>query len=241
MKKQFQILAATFITVALISCSKETITDPQPTGPGEIPVGKPGGTVDPLTVNLEGWFTFDNNVNDKAGKLADPISTTGAVKYGANRKGKGKSAIHLDGYSLKIKNVPQQTHMSMSFWFKSETFVQLYSKDMIDALGSGFHVAQPIQGAEGSIVIGPNSKISSRWFNSSEWNLFTMTYDGQSLTTWVNGLPQSAYFAGFIIPHLTDFVLGGNHGGEKWYGYLDDVRFYSRTLTQSDIYKIFNQ
>jgi hypothetical protein len=75
MKKQFQILAATFITVAFIPCSKEkpetnetAINEEVPTKPAE-----GGGNASPVSLNknLEGLYQFDGNLKEQTGKLAD--------------------------------------------------------------------------------------------------------------------------------------------------------------------------
>ena len=70
MKKQFQILAATFISVAIVSCSKQGVQMPetQQAAPEEIstitvPPGRP--ELDPLSIDLSGMYLFNGNLKDQ--------------------------------------------------------------------------------------------------------------------------------------------------------------------------------
>jgi hypothetical protein len=93
MKKQFQILAATFITVAFISCSKEKPETNETAINEEVPT-KPaggGGNASPVSLNknLEGLYQFDGNLKEQTGKLADAVPTalnTHGVIYTTDRK-----------------------------------------------------------------------------------------------------------------------------------------------------------
>ena len=99
MKKQFQILAATFITVAFISCSKGDINIPekqQIPAEEQTAANKSGGpiTIDPLSIGLEGRFEFNSNLKDQTKQLADGIaSRRGGASYGFDRKGNFKIAL----------------------------------------------------------------------------------------------------------------------------------------------------
>src|SRR5262245_45113436 len=122
MKKQFQILTTTIILGAIVSCSKETVNDSQTAMPEEISVKNSSAKpVDPLSVNLDGWYTFNNSsLKDKTGKLNDAsANSSDLIVFADDRNGKPKSAIYFDGnYGLRIFNVPRQTHSSISLWFK---------------------------------------------------------------------------------------------------------------------------
>jgi len=42
---------------------------------------------------------------------------------------------------------------------------------------------------------------------------------------------------------MTKYLLGYAHGdaGKFWKGIIDDLRYYSRTLSATDVQKLFNQ
>src|SRR6185503_9416345 len=114
MKKQFQILATTLIPVAIVSCSKQAIDNPQPaqSATEEISTSKSlsAKANDPLLMNLDGWFEFNGTLKDKLGNLPTGLYTNQGAIYTTDRKGKPKSAIKFDGtYGINLTQVPQQT------------------------------------------------------------------------------------------------------------------------------------
>ena len=82
MKKKFQILAATIITVAFISCSKEKVelTETPITTNEEIATSNTSNRplVDPLTIKLDGWFTFNATLKDQTKSLLMPYHPKGS-------------------------------------------------------------------------------------------------------------------------------------------------------------------
>src|SRR5262245_12376768 len=122
MKKQFQILAATFIIVALVSCSKESADISEKIQlPSEehTAANKPGSpfTIHPLSVKLDARFTFDYHLKDATNQLADGVPVGTMAKYTTDRKGKRYSALKPDGsFYVKIAKVPLQTATSISVW-----------------------------------------------------------------------------------------------------------------------------
>ena len=103
MKKQILIFAAAFVTVALVSCSKETFEKQNSEITEEIPTATQ--RPDPsLNKGLIGLFEFNSNLKDKTGKLADALpSLDNSATYTVDRKGMRGSAIKFDGkYGLAI-------------------------------------------------------------------------------------------------------------------------------------------
>lgn len=116
----------------IVSCNKEQTAKNKDSSPAELgQISKPNPLseripIDPLTVNLEGWFAFDGTLKDKAKKLLDAVATKRYVLYTTDRKGNFNSAIKFDStYGLKIKSVPQKTHTSLSVWFKPGSMTQV--------------------------------------------------------------------------------------------------------------------
>lgn len=245
MKKQFQILTTTIFTIAIVSCSKQGIEKPNTVQSAveEISTSSSSSSrIDPLLANLEGWFTFDNNLKDKAAKLADAIPTTRGVIYAKDRKGNVKSAIYFDStYGLKIKNVPQQTHTSISLWFKPSSTVQL-STHIAGSSYYGpkvFHASNKVGGA---VSVGSNTP--GAWagdINTFNWYHIVVTYDGSYVKVYLNNvLKVNMKFDGTIPSTLNDYFLGFEPDWYFWKGYVDDIRFYSRTLSASDVQNLYN-
>ena len=244
MKKQFQILAPIFITVVFISCSKETINKQQETAIEEISVKNSSAKpVDPLSINLEGWFAFNSSLKDKTGKLRDALSTNYTIFYVSDRKGKPKSAVNFDGtYGLRIFDVPQQTHTSLSLWLKPAN-ADPSSTHIAEGLSWGPKVYEYNGNLAGGVTNGTGTL--SSWMSglsSSQWHHVVVTYDGNYLKVYLNKvLKVNAQFVGTIGSSLIDYLIAHDTYGGRWVGYLDDVRFYSRTLTATDVQNLFNQ
>jgi hypothetical protein len=248
MKKQFQILAATFITVAFISCSKETIENQHVGYNEEITTqsNRPGQpiVIDPLSVKLEGWFPFNGTLKDKTNKLPDAVPTTRGYIFGGDRKGNLKSAMYFDStYALKISNVPQQTNTSLSVWVKFVYQSQFSRRFVGPNTGPGPAVVQKDDRYLGVVEIDTYGAFgnSSGWVTNDYWHHLAVTYDGTAIKFYTDGVLKSTYNkTGSISPTEVQYILGRDLLGRNWRGYIDELRFYSRTLSASDVQKLYN-
>jgi len=247
MKKQFQILAATFITVAFISCSKESaeISEQQQMSAEEQTASnKPGGpiTIDPLSVKLDAWFTFNNHLKDATGKLADGVSIGTSAKYITDRKGNRYSALKPDGsFHVKILNVPQQTNTSISVWVKTADLNQ--NKGIVNGNTQGLFVVQNPNKYVGGLTLVPPGGISittalPKDIVNNAWHHIALTYDGAAMKFYFDGaLTGTTNLPGSIAASLANYIVANGF----WKGAVDDLRFYSRTLSATDVQKLFNQ
>jgi len=249
MKKQFQILTTTIITVLLVSCSKETIekSDAVVKPMQEISTASSSSAnrpvIDPLTVNLEGSFQFNGDLKDQTKKLADGIPTSRVVTYTKDRKGNLKSAIYLDStYGIKIKSVPQQTKTSLSIWIKP---AHVWSSGLSYIAGSSAygpvmnHISDLLSGG---VVMNSTTPGGTSYFDNTAWRHLVVTYDGTDVKFYMNGiLTDTNHEPGFIPASSSEYFIGCLPGFNKWKGAIDDLRFYSRTLTATDVQKLFNQ
>ncbi|HEX6171916.1 MAG TPA: LamG domain-containing protein [Chitinophagaceae bacterium] len=256
MKKQFQILAATFITVAFISCSKGDINIPekqQIRAEEQTAANKSGGpiTIDPLSVGLEGRFEFNSNLKDQTKQLADGIaSRRGGASYGFDRKGNFKSALYLDGaYSVKLKDVPQQTNTSLSVWIKPSelnagggiAFTNSYWGPSLAQSGPNLACVVSLIGDTPYGVIQNNQGDYFGIYNTS-WHHVVIAYNGSYITVYINNvLKTSIPYTGSITQSLVEYIIGWAPIGKFWKGHVDDLRYYSRTLSAADVQKLYNQ
>ena len=245
MKKEILIIATVFTAVAFISCSKEKMGTMQLRSTDEITTASSSNsrTIDPLTVNLEGWFAFDNNLKDKTGKLPDGIASTRGIIYGTDRKGVAKGAIYFDSsYGVTLKLVPQQTHTSLSVWVKYASQMQ-GAISIIGAFDDGPKLAQAQNIFIGTVESQPNGASGgySGLMNNS-WHHVVVTYDGSILKMYVDNVVKvSMSWAGTITPRQVTYNLAHLWPTDFWKGYMDDLRFYSRTLSASDVSALYNQ
>jgi hypothetical protein len=79
----------------------------------------------------------------------------------------------------------------------------------------------------GDIGTGLNKTISDL-----NWHHLVVTYDGSSFKFYVDGvLSGSTNMPGSLASSLATYIIGNGY----WKGAIDDLRFYSRTLTASDV------
>ena len=268
MKKQLQILAAAFIVVAFISCSKEKteLAEPMSTINAETQtarsgVGRPNN--DPLVAKLEGRFEFDGDLKDKTGKLPGGLPTSrGATKYGEDRKGNANKALFLDGsYGIKLSNVPQQTNTSLSVWlYIGNEYSNEYTNPVYGKGPSLYHFHQynwyngdHTHNLSGGIILSESNsnpwadtQYTTEWWAWGNWHHFVVTYDGIDLMFYMDGEPVgwNTDYPAVITPHLENYQLGFYKiawNEDFWIGRMDDLRFYSHTLTPAEVQKVFNQ
>ena len=246
MKKQFSILAATFITVAFISCSKEKIetTEIPSTTSEEIATSNSSGRpqVDPLTIKLEGWFTFNATLKDQTKKLPNGISSKRLASFTYDRDGIANAALKLDStYFVKLSNVPQQTNTSISVWMKygNEVSYNAFIRPVV--AGAGF-AQYPSKNISAQVHTPFTHSAASTDLNTS-WHHLVVTYDGSTIRLYVDGSLNASALHSEPVPFgplLTDYMIGMHNNGTFWRGYIDDLRFYSRTLSASDVQKLYN-
>lgn len=247
MKKEILILATVFSTLVFVSCSKEGVMPEGTTHLNDEIVTSSNASknlpvINPLYLNLEGWFTFDNNLKDKTGKLADGISTSRGIIYTTDRKGNTKSALYLDGsYGVDISNVIQQTNTSLSVWVKYSALASHY---LVTPNGSGPALDQMNNkyfGVVGIQAFGTDGVVSGILDNN--WHHLVITFDGVYIRFYIDGaLAGTKLFNSAIAQVFVKYRLGYRpEQAGFWKGSLDDLRFYSRTLSASDVASLYNQ
>jgi len=250
MKKQITILATVFATVAIVSCSKEKMNGQGSEQRQEelttASVATSRTITDPLTVNLEGFFKFNKNLKDVTGKLKDgyqqPLTRTG-VAYTTDRFGIANAALKFDGsYWVNLPDVPQQTNTSVSVWIKR---TDLFSDIVIvSPNGKGPRVDQNNYVFRGLMQTGwLTPDVYSTPFMGSGWHHVVVTFDGNDLKLYVDAVYQGSMHNPFTFSkELVYYAIGGmDMEGNIWKGCMDDLRFYSRTLSSKDVLALYNQ
>ena len=246
MKKQFKSLAATFITVAFISCSKEKIemTEMPAITSEEIATSNSSNrpVVDPLTIGLEARFEFNGNLKCLGRGVADGVPSRRVPSYGPDRKGIFKSTLFLDGeYFVKLNDIPQQTNTSLSVWVKPSALDNGAYIVAHELWNVGPSVSQGGPSLSGSFFTGVSTPGGMAEIFNTNWHHVVLTFDGSNVRFYVNNvLKETISHSANIPPSLSDFFVGWNQAYGFWTGYVDDLRFYSRTLSASDVQKLYN-
>jgi len=243
MKKQILFIAVTTSASVLFSCSKEKIQTPptnettQQTVVGNSSNQKP---IPPsLNQNLEGWFQFNGNLQDQTGKVNADLSIAGADLYTDDRNGVPNAAIKLTGrYGFTIDSVPTPTNCSVAAWVKYDNpNIEDYPVSGVIGFGQSYnhyygYVSTPMTTGVMSAPI------------DDHWHFLVSTYDGTYIRFYVDG----AFVGNALNPG--SFNSGpGNQGptywianglSTFWQGAIDDLRFYSRTLSDKDVSKLYS-
>ena len=244
MKKQILVLSVVTVSMILFSCSKEKLdmTTNEQTSSEEM-AAPSKSAIDPLSVRLEGWYTFDRTLKDQTQKLPTAVSSAKSISYDTDRKGKPSSAISFTGtYHLLIDNVPQQTNTSISVWVK-------YSNPVNSLIGV-------VYGLRGPNVVQVNNEIFATMVDDSSftnggttglqvldnnWHHVVITSDGSIIKIYADGnLKTTVNYPAIITPcKITYFVGSQADFPYNWKGSVDDLRFYSRTLTATDVKALY--
>ena len=248
MKKQILILATAFMTVAFISCSKESIETQQTNksnelaeAPGSINQGQGNIYIDPLIIGLQGRFEFNGSLKDKTGKLVDAVpSVNGATSYTTDRKGEANKAIQFTGaYGVNILSVPYTTKMSVAAWVK-------YSSGIVPTIYFvqpeliGPQLGQSFNKYFGGISTPATTSVLSGVMDN-KWHHLVAIFDGTLLKFYVDGqLAGSVLNKSPLGNGLTKYRVAFNPFiNAFWQGSMDDLCFYNRTLSATDVQKLY--
>jgi len=249
MKKQFQFLAATFITVAFISCSKEKIETPASNQQTEevTALNPPGGpiVIDPLSVGLLGRYEFNSNLKDLTGKLMDADPTIDRVLYTTDRKGQFNKAIRFNGaYGLDIFDIPfTPENCSVSLWVKDDVIEGLNWIPMLSCSKAFIFQQNQLEfnGSFSKSGYGIIQQVGTTPIDN-QWHHIAATRDNTSLKLYIDGvLIGTSPSPAEVLPYtpLHNYLLGYG-GGSYWKGSADDLRFYKRVLSAAEVIKLKN-
>ncbi len=187
-----------------------------------------------------GNTAFDSTGNGNDGTfVGDPQWVAG--QFGGALEFDGDDYVNCgNGPSLQI-----QDEITMAFWFQVEAFQNTWEgflakgDDSYRASRGGGTGNATHMGISGTSVGGGNG-----WFNGTvivtggDWHHFAGTYDGTAGRIYIDGvLDVESPGTGQINISSYDLYIGENaqQTGRFFHGLLDDVRIYSRALSEDEI------
>lgn len=102
--------------------------------------------------------------------------------------------------------------------------------------GAAFSTVFPDDGAGGTSQVNTNGTILHG--HLGKWKHYTMSFDGTSLWTYINGIPYGnpvSWPSGYIFSHVDAPMIIGQ---SLFVGQISDVRVYNKILTQQEIFNI---
>ena len=197
-----------------------------------------------LNTGLVSWWRGEGNANDSAG--ANNGTVQGGVTFVAGKVGQ---AFEFNGSTGDIV-VPGSTTLdltqgyTLAFWIKAPSLPAAEAKIAIK-WSSGSETKQVVLGSNGSIgfglypLAGNNLVSSGTKLTLNTWHFVTATYDGSHENIYVDGQFDTAQAASGLVANSTGSLYFGyspaGSGTPFFTGDLDEVRWYSRALSASEV------
>jgi hypothetical protein len=151
------------------------------------------------------------------------------------------SAISMNGTGSagtphnNLMNVSNQ--LSLSCWFNS-TIINAQQR-LIDKLNGTVtdNFVLDLYNSQCRFYCGTVNVSTSIPLTANTWYHAAATYDGANVRLYINGgLVSSTSYTGNLTPNASPFLIGGDQiGTGHFFGNINDVKFFSRALSQAEI------
>ena len=186
-------------------------------------------------------YPFNNySGKDKSGNNFHAIIVNGST--GADQNNNSNSALNLfsNAYAYTPNNALMNltNQLTVSCWFNSSNI--MVTQRLIDKLSgttTGNFCLDIYQGKL-RFFCGVSGMVTNTLvLNSNTWYHVSATYDGNFMRLYLNGASLSTgALTGNLNQNLSSFIIGGDQvGTSRFGGLINDVRFYSRVLSPSEI------
>ena len=197
---------------------------------------------------LVSWWKFnENSGNTVADSKGDNNGTVLGPQWTSN--GAEGAALTFDGQNdfvlvSNADNLNVDNQFTMAAW--ANTVENKTAKIVEKGDWDGNSLLQDHwNGWAAQIRTASNQSYSINWGNGipvyNEWYHLALTYNGAIMKLYVNGqLANSKQVTGPLHVNGRDFVIGSNNGAQKFFhGSIDDVRFFNKALSQTEIQAIY--
>jgi len=204
-------------------------------------------SITPTTTGLVAHYPFDGNTNDQSGNNNDGVAYGGAqLTYDGFCT--EDNAYYFDGSDSVIR-VPDRDSLDVTdsitlmawikpSWVSRASIVQkrdpvrggsVYSLDIYPGKVRGlfrYGDSTAVRYVEGATSIIPN-----------RWQHVATTYDGRTVTVYLNGVQEGSYDFGSVLEMQTSGgpLEIGYYQTSTFRGAIDDVRIYNGVLAASEI------
>lgn len=199
-------------------------------------------------LGMVAWFPFNGNAIDESGNGHD--GTIYGTSWGNDRNGNPNSAVDVlynqrivfGSYGLPAGNSPR----TLGCWFKARNFVSGGWPDWLVGYGnasSGSPIYQLQLNSSGRVEFQTgswqNQIFSTHTFRDGLWHCAMVTYNGTTVTMYVDGQYEGSVASGGIGTVSQNFSVGKCLWWGNYYdGLVDDVFLYNRVLTPEEIYSV---
>ncbi len=203
-----------------------------------------------LQTGLAAFYPFNGNADDESGNGNDGIIYEALST--SDRKGEENSALYFNGIDswIQVPNSPSlqspQNEITLSSWILAENTTVDYICKIDGPSYNSYQYRTGFDVITGAFYYGMNEQdyagTSTIPVTLNEWFFHTITYNGQEVRLYINGvLSQNFPLSGTIVSNPERLEIGRDaHGPIEWLkGKLDDLRVYNRALTPEEVYCLY--
>jgi len=208
--------------------------------------------------NLEVWLKLDENFSETIDSSKNSLSITTIGQNSGNfmLDGPVQNSVYFDGIDdyLGISgsyNKPT-TEFTVSFWLNQPTLTNQSELFGDFNYNGGAYYGYLVRVSNQSISVwagdgspGENIALSDDFLVSNQWMHIVIRWKNGTTEIFYNGNPVSmsdTTTIGSISYTGTGMSLGATSAGTNWFidGSLDDVRLYSKYLTEDEIHTLYS-
>lgn len=213
------------------------------------------------TNGLVGWWPFNGNANDESGNANN--GTVNGATLTSDRFGQANKAYSFNGTSSYIEVLHNSSQnlsnaVSFSLWINppdystnnNQTRVPL-GKKRTNTSGIGFETVDGVGSCCGPQFFSNNNTGSGGLdyedatpLSTLSWTHLVGTYDGSTLKLYKNsvllGSASGVLNLSSTIQNLYFGREGSNAPSNYFKGFIDDIGFWNRALTQQEISDLYN-
>jgi hypothetical protein len=209
------------------------------------------------TNGLVGWWPFNGNANDDSGNGNN--GTVNGSSLTSDRFGNANNAYNFNGSSNYIEvssssSISVSTNYSISVWLNANIWsfnAPIDQHAVVSKIDNGdWYGGYEIRTGGGGYImhsgnIGSNFDIGKGNYSTNNWNNVTVTYDGNYVRSFINGILVDSIARSGAIQTSSIPLRFGRRGGAGYYnnwfsGKIDDVAIWNRALSQQEITSLYN-
>ena len=201
-----------------------------------------GSAWTPASLNPVAWYKGDGTATD-SGKNAYNGVWTGTNVYAAGVNGQ---AFYFDGISfITLPTNINSTVYTLSAWLKPSSVAGGSVVGSADANGyrSAFILSAGTIAGVYNTGSGNSANPTTETISTNAWLHVAVSHSNASITVYINGVSKSVGSAIALSAGTpnTAYIAKNPHSiANSYFGLADDVLFFSRALTPTEILQIYN-